>query len=343
MRAFNHHLLTECRALAESADYDSFVLQRTPGSSQPFAIRDGVRLYLYASEAPCTSSPNPTTVDLWGFLCITDLTNPGGDASMELTMSAQEDPTPWTAPPPSSLSRDPDTPTLPGREDFSQLGIVRRKPSRPDAPLSLSKSCSDKLALRQATSLLSSLTSLLVTSRGAYLSGLVVPGSAYVSAAFERCFARRMAPLKDSMAHGDGGYEFRGMEPLTTDLAFDFSRGDGKDVAPCNVSAVWTPTLDEGLVGGVLQGKKAFTDRGASGVSRRRMWGLARDAADLLSRDDDELGSSIYEALAVGRYGDMKEGRLLEDRRRAKVVAREGALRGWVRNTGDEDFGLEAS
>lgn len=261
---------------------------------------------------------------------------------MELTMSAQQDPTPWTAPPPSSLSRDPDAPTLPGREDFSQLGVVRRKPSRPDAPLSLSKSCSDKLALRQATSLLSSLTSLLVAPRAAYLSGLVVPGPAYVAPAFERCFVGRMTPLKDAMGRDDGDYEFRGMEPLTTDLPFVFSRGDGKDVAPCNVSAVWTPALDEGLVGGVLQGKKAFTDRGASGVSRRRMWGLARETAELLSHDDG-LGSSLCEALAVGRYGDVKEGRMLEDRRRVKEMAREGALRGWVRNTGDEDFGLEAS
>lgn len=59
MRAFNHYLLSECRALTESADHDSFALQRTPGSAQPFAIRDGVRLYMYASEAPCTSPPTP--------------------------------------------------------------------------------------------------------------------------------------------------------------------------------------------------------------------------------------------------------------------------------------------
>ena len=53
MRAFNHFLLTECRALAENPDYGSFVLQ--PGSGvRPFEVRDGVKLYLYASEAPCT-------------------------------------------------------------------------------------------------------------------------------------------------------------------------------------------------------------------------------------------------------------------------------------------------
>ena len=56
MRAFNHYLLTECRALAENPNHESFVLQRGT-RLQPFEVRDGVRLYLYASEAPCTSIP----------------------------------------------------------------------------------------------------------------------------------------------------------------------------------------------------------------------------------------------------------------------------------------------
>lgn len=52
MRAFNHVLLTECRALAENPDYDSFILQQGR-AARPFEVRDGTRLYLYASEAPC--------------------------------------------------------------------------------------------------------------------------------------------------------------------------------------------------------------------------------------------------------------------------------------------------
>lgn len=251
-------------------------------------------------------------------------------------MAAQEDPTPWTTPLPSSSG---DTPTLPGRQNFAQLGIVRRKPSRPDAPPSLSKSCSDKLALRQVTSLLSSLTSLLVSPRGAYLTGIVVPEGSYVPCAFARCFARMEAVMGD-LGQGDG-YTYGAMEFLTTSLTFEFSRGDGKGVAPCNVSAVWTPTLDEGLVNGVLQGKKAFTKMGASAVSRRRMWSLAREAAGLIARD--ERREAIDRALDAGSYAKVKEDVLLEERRRVKRLAREGALTGWVRNGGDEGFSLEAT
>ncbi|SPO00179.1 related to tRNA-specific adenosine deaminase 1 [Cephalotrichum gorgonifer] len=336
MRALNHFLLTECRAILESPAYDSFVVTRgAAGGRWPFEVRAGVRLYMYASEAPC------------------------GDASMELTMSAQEDPTPWSIPPPPSTTTPataeadadadaPPAPSLPGREYFSRLGIVRRKPSRPDAPPSLSKSCSDKLALWQATSLLSSLTSLLVAPAGAYLSGIVVPEPSFVPAAFARCFVDRMAPLRASMAKEEeraGGYSYAEMEPLTTRLPFEFSRQSGDapatSMAPCNVSAVWTPVLEEGLVGGVLQGKKAFADRGASAVSRRGMWVLAREVAGALAACGGDAGPT--EALAARSYGELKATGLLEGRRRVKRMAREEALKGWVRNTGGEEFGLEVS
>ena len=253
---------------------------------------------------------------------------------MELTMSAQEDPTPWTTPLSSATS---DAPSLPGRENFAQLGIVRRKPSRPDAPPSLSKSCSDKLTLRQATSLLSSLSSLLISPRRAYLAAIVVPGSSFVPTALSRCFGRT-ASVRDELERG--GYGYGEMEFLTTSLDFEFSRGDGTGVAPCNVSAVWTPSLDEGLVGGVLQGKKAFQERGASAVSRRRMWRLAREVAGLLA---DDRWAAVGDALGKGSYGEVKEGELLRERRKAKSIAIEGALKGWLSNMGDEDFGLDPS
>ena len=108
---------------------------------------------------------------------------------MELTMAAQDDASPWPTPdyaPASAASSDA---TLPGRAYFSQLGIVRRKPARGDAPPTLSKSCSDKIALKQSTSLLSSLAALLVDPKGAYIDTLVLPLSQYSSTACERAFA----------------------------------------------------------------------------------------------------------------------------------------------------------
>jgi len=51
---------------------------------------------------------------------------------MELTMAAQDDASPWAAPPSTlelPLATDtPQYPILQGRGYFSELGVVRRKP-----------------------------------------------------------------------------------------------------------------------------------------------------------------------------------------------------------------------
>ena len=109
IRAFNHYLLQECHQLASCAEYNSPVLQRRQihemselQDLQPFSIRRGLRIMMYCSEAPC------------------------GDASMELVMEAQDDPTPW----PIDVPGVGTTSRLLGRGSFSQLGIVRRKPCK---------------------------------------------------------------------------------------------------------------------------------------------------------------------------------------------------------------------
>lgn len=127
----------------------------------PFELGDEVRVYMYCTCSPC------------------------GDASMELCMAAQDDPTPWKLPaghPATNEGKEQNATgeivprLLDGRAHFSILGVVRRKPSRADAEATLSKSCSDKLALKQITSLLSLPASLLVApTRSSYLSGLILP------------------------------------------------------------------------------------------------------------------------------------------------------------------------
>lgn len=112
LRAFNRYLIDECASLV-SADCASSDLIRlrdeadmTENHPQPFALQDGIEIYLYCSEAPC------------------------GDASMELTMQAQADATPWDLPPKTTGTPDDDSKQEPlrGRGYFSELGIVRRKP-----------------------------------------------------------------------------------------------------------------------------------------------------------------------------------------------------------------------
>lgn len=111
IRAFNRFLIQECAILAQDDTASSVWMKRTTinekveSFQQPYVLKDGVVIYFYSSEAPC------------------------GDASMELTMLAQDDATPWERIPkttePGLVSTDN---TLKGRGFFSDLGIVRRKP-----------------------------------------------------------------------------------------------------------------------------------------------------------------------------------------------------------------------
>ena len=108
VRAFNHYLLQECARLAgNSLDTSDVVrlrgsVEKTSKEPQHFAIREDVEIRLFSTEAPC------------------------GDASMELTMDAQNDATPWT----SESRLKTDGMLQSGRGHFAELGAVRRKPAR---------------------------------------------------------------------------------------------------------------------------------------------------------------------------------------------------------------------
>jgi tRNA-specific adenosine deaminase 1 len=256
---------------------------------------------------------------------------------MEFIIAAQDDPTPWAFPLPDlpSLlpSPAPATPLLQGRGYFSNLGLIRRKPSRPDAPPTLSKSCSDKLSLKQATSLLSAPVSLLISPENAYLSSLTLPESQYSRSGCERAFSEegRMSPLKGRK--WDGGYRFHPFSIKTTEREFRFSRRGAGKLVPSNLAAAWTPYLEETLIGGVLQGRKQFDPRGASMLCRKSMWKLAAEVATLVAVPAVSL------AMNVGSY-ELVKANGLEGRRRAKEEAKREALRGWVRNEGDEGWQL---
>ncbi|KAI1140663.1 adenosine deaminase/editase [Hypoxylon sp. FL0543] len=135
-------------------------------------------------------------------------------------------------------------------------------------------------------------------------------------------------------------------------------------MAPSNLAVAWTSSgLAESTLGGVLQGRKSPAGaKGASFASRRGLWSLATSVASLLSNSEvseglagrgegngeleatteksAEIIEEIQKALSARTYGEMKASMLLGARRRAKEEAKAEALKGWVRNQGDDSFTL---
>lgn len=248
---------------------------------------------------------------------------------MELTISSQTDATPWTNSSPSSAPAA----LLRGRGYFASLGAVRTKPGRADSPPTLSKSCSDKLALRQSVSTLLSPLSFLVAPENAYLASLVLHKRVYSPVACNRAFGEtgRMGVLQGR--DWGGGYMFRPFRVRTTDVEFEFIKAGTKAVGS-NVSAVWVRGRGaETLIGGVLQGRKQFSGvRATSILCKARMWKAVSEVAAIVGV------RAVQMMIDVAVYGDLKEGVGMVSRNRAKVETRT-ALGGWARNGGD-DFGM---
>ena len=146
LRAFNTVLLRQISELAEDPALEQDLVVRS-SLTRSYAIRDNWELALYISTLPC------------------------GDASMELLTADEDgatiqddDPIQFIDPSIKSIVR--------GRLNYSKRGIVRTKPGRFDSQITLSKSCSDKLCMKQSTSILNSMTWSLM-EKPIYLKYLV--------------------------------------------------------------------------------------------------------------------------------------------------------------------------
>lgn len=187
------------------------------------------RVHLYISSPPC------------------------GDASMSLFEGES-----WSALPENTYF-------VRGRDNYNLVGVIRTKPGRRDSPLTLSKSCTDKITLHQVNGLLLGPAAQLLEGK-LYLTSLVCP---QVLPDFERAFSRWCA---------------RRFEFASCDLAFE--DGPCPDAKPSPTSIVWTPHCFERLTNGVLQGHRAKPeDKAASRLSR---WYLTREVLNLLGKSVDE-------------------------------------------------------
>lgn len=170
-----------------------------------------------------------------------------------------------------------------------------------------------------------------------YIDTLVLPGPQYHQAALDRAFGPkgRMSIVTDFK--WSGGYSFSPFKFCKTDIEFEFSRRKALSSAPAmkgsNICAVWTPGLQESLINGVLQGRRQFDVRGGSALCNARMCNLEDRLLTLL---DKPLLICIQGNI---RYERLKECNLLQNRRKVKDDVRRHALKGWIRNSGD-DFEL---
>ena len=197
--------------------------------------------------------------------------------------------------------------------------------ARADSPPTLSKSCSDKLALKQCTSLFSSTVSLVISPKNAYMDTLILPLSQYRAVACERSFGSEGRMRSVARASWSGDYAFRPFNVKTTTVEFPFSRRSTASIRKgSNITAVWTPHAQETLVNGVLQGRKQSDPRGASTISRTKLLSKFLEITSMPSLFERE------NFLKMCSYKETKNSELLADRREVKNKAKEEALKGWA-------------
>ena len=337
LRALNRYLLDEVHAVLRTRDtqyVSPFVSLRNSKAGedlccrQPFEIRRNVSIWMFSTEAPC------------------------GDASMEILMAEKgSDVEPWDR---EIESKE----ALQGRGYFSALGEVRRKPSRRDAEATMSKSCTDKLALKQVTSILCFPASLVIApTENAYLSGLIVPSTRYSEEGFRRAFGQSGRLASAPSWHLPPCFQFHLF--MTDTLPPDFEpflfAKPARAQQPAkagNVSAVFIKNLrdrgkdvNETILGGVRQGHRPFADdpKKASVVSRLRLWELVRSLVDLIQEEESippHVRKELLRMRASTSYEELKASDLNAHRRAAKETVTR-SLGKWPKNAGDDAWGLQ--
>lgn len=152
LRGLNSVILKHISFIKDGQESDLLIKSGIPGK---FKWRDELKLVLFISKLPC------------------------GDASMfslkESTAADVNQDNIHYSDSDESQYLDPSVRTiLRGRSNFEKKGYVRSKPGRIDSKITFSKSCTDKLCIRQCSSVLNALTFSLLEVP-IYLEYLIVP------------------------------------------------------------------------------------------------------------------------------------------------------------------------
>lgn len=246
---------------------------------------------------------------------------------------------------------------LQGRGYFAALGEVRRKPSRRDAEATMSKSCTDKLTVKQVTSTLGFPASLIIASTpSAYLSGLILPSTRYSEEGFRRAFgpSGRLASMQTWELPPCVQYRPFTIERLPADFQpFPFAK---PHTAPPplkagNVSALFirgvhdsSTDVQETILAGVKQGHRPFANdpKKASTICRLKLWELVRSLLHLIQDDERipvQARQELRRAQAARTYCELKLSPLTAHRRVAKAIVT-SSLGKWPLNSGDDAWGV---
>ncbi|ODV75943.1 tRNA-specific adenosine deaminase CYBJADRAFT_165319 [Cyberlindnera jadinii NRRL Y-1542] len=235
LRAFNKFVVEQCHS-----DTTGFIQKcdSTDNGCFKFRLKEGLKIVLYISEPPC------------------------GDCSLELLSNDRD------------KCNDSDVKwdkvhileggVVRGRECFVLRGKVRTKPGRRDSPLTLSKSCSDKLIMKQYCGVLNALVSQFVDPSNAFIHSVVLPRDRCNDEALFRCFDGRLKHGARSSIHK--------FATLKTCKRHDWERFE-EDQPPSNLSLVHIEgcpdeAIDNFVKNGFYSKKCLVRPRGESCLSR---------------------------------------------------------------------------
>ncbi|CAK9787422.1 hypothetical protein CC85DRAFT_267281 [Cutaneotrichosporon oleaginosum] len=322
-RGFVRFLLSEAATLL--AGQESAVLsQPSPGK---FALLPDVEVWLYISALPCGDSSTLHTA------AHQDATEAASFASLEASLSAVE-----------GAAR--------GRSGYANLGAIRTKPGRRDAPASISFSCSDKIGTWCALGLQGA---LLERFAPVYLDHIVVGGVQAPSTEGEgwrEGIRREVERAVYGRLEGIGGalpppYALHRPRVHLTDVRFPFDKPSG-DSATANTSLSFVAGCKpEVLVNGCVQtsgwkapGRTLLKDKLRSRVCRIEIMRAYLALANALPDASGNGGGSesTYDALKAHNTAYAAAKRVIRGEPRDPVGPEWNLPHDFQATTGDAPF-----